>query len=452
SSSELVDKGVQFEMDMSQRNYDDDSDEFEDCEELPDPDTLISPWMRPFDELRALMQPIGEHIFKRIMRHGHEERDPVPDKARVSIRYSGYWEGVGAPFDSSLLRGTKFEFETGTKMVLEGLEAAVRTMRPYEQSEFIISYKLLFRELGCPPRIKPKADGLFKVEVIDYTMIGDGQAMDSICQEDRDKFYVVYPKAQDLHLHGKDCVRRSRFRCAATAFERALESLNYCRLANEEEERQQTALLLTLSVRICIYIMGLFIVISIISQQNLMVCYNKLGRPRRVCIVMKDVRRLTANDPPCKALFHEARALTSLGEYQQARKILMKAQAKQPANKEINDEIELLDKRINRYEEASRDLWSKALWGTRPKAQSPPVAETNNDSSKEAKEKKFRQEMEDLIEQFEKSERPSMSLNRKVYSNAEVELFSEMVKDHNMKIMYSPINEDRITLSKKGDK
>ncbi|KAH8291128.1 hypothetical protein KR054_008888, partial [Drosophila jambulina] len=430
--SDLVDKGVEFEMDMTQRDYDDESDEFEDCEDLPDPEALISPWLRPFDELRALMQPIGEHIFKRIIRQGHAERDPVPEKARVSIRYSGYWEGVGAPFDSSLLRGTKYEFETGMRMVLEGLEAAVRTMRPYEQAEFIISYKLLFRELGCPPRIKPKADGLFKVEVIDYTLIGDGQAIDDIRREDRDKFCVVYPKAQDLHLHGKDCVKRSRYRCAATAFERAIESLNYCRMASDEEERQQTALLLTLS-------------------QNLMVCYNKLNRPRRVCIVMKDVRRLTANDPSCKALFHEARALISLGEYQQARKILMQAQAKQPANKEISDEIELLDKRINKYEVASRDLWSKALWGTKSK-ESPLKTETKEESVKETKEKKFKQEVEDLIKQFASSVRTSMSLSRQVYSKAELEVFNDMVKDHNMKLTYSPIHDDLLTLSKKEDK
>ncbi|KAH8254089.1 hypothetical protein KR032_008333, partial [Drosophila birchii] len=429
--SDLVDKGVEFEMDMTQRDYDEESDEFEDCEDMPDPDALASPWLRPFDELRSLMQPIGEHIFKRIIRQGHEERDLVPDKARVSIRYSGYWEGVGAPFDSSLLRGTKFEFETGMEMVLEGLEAAVRTMRPYEQAEFIISYKLLFRELGCPPRIKPKADGLFKVEVIDYTMIGDGQAVDDIPREDRDKFGVVYPKAQDLHLHGKDCVKRSRYRCAATSFEKAIDSLNYCRLANDEEERQQTALLLTLS-------------------QNLMVCYNKLGRPRRVCIVMKDVRRLTANDPPCKALFHEARALTTLGEYQRARKMLMQAHAKQPTNKEINDEIEALDKRINKYEEASRDLWSKALWGTKQSKEA--SVNAKEDTAKAAKEKKFKQEIEELIKQFESSERPSMGLSRKIYSNAELEVFTDMVKGHNMKLTYSPIHEDLLTLSRKENK
>ncbi|XP_017033595.1 inactive peptidyl-prolyl cis-trans isomerase shutdown [Drosophila kikkawai] len=426
SFAQLVDKGVEFEMDEAQFKYDEDSDEFEDCEEdSQGTEALRSPWLHPFDELRALMQPIGEHIFKRIIRQGHVDRDPVPDKARVSMRYSGYWEGVGAPFDSSLLRGTKYEFETGTNTVLEGLEAAVRTMRPYEQAEFIISYKLLFRELGCPPRIKPMADGLFKIEVIDYTLIGDGQAMENIPKEDCDKFCVVYPKAQDLHLYGKDCVKRSRFRCAVTAFERALDSLNYCRLANEEEERQQTALLLTLS-------------------QNLMVCFNKLGQPRRVCIAMKDVRRLTNNDPSCKALFHEARALTALGEYKRARTILMQAHAKQPTNAEINEEIKLLENRITKYEESSRDLWSRALWGKKAK-ENLPVSETKGNSAKEAK---FKQELEELIKQFESSERFSIGLSRHVYSEGMLEVLSDMAKDHNMKLNYSPIHEDLVTLSK----
>jgi len=83
------------------------------------------------------MSEIDENIYKRITRTGHVDREAVPNKARVSVRYSGYWEGETAPFDSSLLRGSKFVFETGQGTVVEGLEVAVRSMRPYEQAEFI---------------------------------------------------------------------------------------------------------------------------------------------------------------------------------------------------------------------------------------------------------------------------------------------------------------------------
>jgi len=251
-----VDNGVEFELDLAQQHsasnemgLESDSD-YEDAEDV-DSEALLSPWTQSFEELRELMIKINEFMHKRTTREGHVDRDVVPDKARVSVRYSFYWEGMGAPFDSSMLRGTKFEFETGQKAVVMGLEAAVLTMRPYEQAEFIISYKLLFGELGCPPRIKPMADALLKVEVIDYSLIGDSEAINGIPKEDRDKFCVVYPKAQDMHLHAKDCVKRGRYRDAASTFERAINSLNYCRLANDEEERRQTDLLITLTVSSC---------------------------------------------------------------------------------------------------------------------------------------------------------------------------------------------------------
>ncbi|KAH8405780.1 hypothetical protein KR215_008806, partial [Drosophila sulfurigaster] len=148
----------------------------------------------------------------------------------------------------------------------------------------------------------------------------DQQSLESIAPEDRCKFSIVYPKARDMHLHGKDCVKRGSYHSGITAFENAISSLNYCRLADEKDEQQQTELLITLNT-------------------NLMVCYNKLNIPKRACIAMKALRHLTQNQPSCKALFQEGRALVALGEYKRARLVFVQAQAKQPNNKEISDEI-----------------------------------------------------------------------------------------------------------------
>ncbi|XP_033251234.1 inactive peptidyl-prolyl cis-trans isomerase shutdown-like isoform X1 [Drosophila miranda] len=178
----LVGSGSQFEVEQSPFGAGDDDfnvDEMEDCDNAPDVDEeeLASPSTQSFEELKKLMEPINENIFKRITREGHQGRGLVPDKARVAVRYSGYWEGESSPFDSSLSRRTKFYFETGAGCdVLEGLQAAVLTMRPYEKAEFIMSYKLLFHEMGCPPRIKPRSDGLFKIEVLHFTLIGNSDA------------------------------------------------------------------------------------------------------------------------------------------------------------------------------------------------------------------------------------------------------------------------------------
>ncbi|KAH8233650.1 hypothetical protein KR026_010970, partial [Drosophila bipectinata] len=429
--SELVKEGCQFEVDLrdSRRSTDDflghgsDDSDFEDAIDV-DTEKLISPWTRTFDELRCLMNPINDFLYKRVTRQGHLDRDVVPERARVGVRYSGYWEGENAPFDSSLLRGTKFEFVTGQCQVIEGLEAAVLTMRPYEQAEFIISYKLLFRELGCPPRIKPKADGLFRVEVIDYSLIGDAEAADGIAKEDRDKFCVVYPKVQEIHLHGKDCVKRGRYQYAASSFEKAVNSLNYCRLANEKEEEKQTQMLITL-------------------YQNLMICYNKINKPQRVCIIMKAVRRLTENNPSCKALFQEGRALLTLGEYEQARTSFLKAQKIQPSNHEINNEIVNLENRITKYKDATRDLWTRALSCRKEQPKT-----TDTDLIQDDKDKAFVKDIEEIIEQFKKSASVSTDLTRSMYTDKQFKIFRHLLKDHDMKLTLSPIQEDVLTLSK----
>ncbi|XP_034652753.1 inactive peptidyl-prolyl cis-trans isomerase shutdown [Drosophila subobscura] len=417
----LVGPGSLFEVEQSPFSGGDDDfkvnemDDSENCSDV-DEEELASPWTQSFEELKKLMVPINANIFKRVIREGQQDRGQVPDKARVAVRYSGYWEGESSPFDSSLMRHSKFYFETGAGCdVLEGLKAAVLTMRPYEMAEFIISYKLLFHEMGCPPRIKPRADGLFKIEVLHFTLIGDSDAFVAMSAADRDKFAVVYPKALDMYMHGKDCVKQYRYRNAVTAFERAVSSLNYCRLANDEEDRKQVDLLITLN-------------------QNLMICYNKLQHPKRVCIAMKALRSLTENKPSCKALYQEGCALSALGEYESARGIFMQAQAKQPDNKEINVKITDLDKIIKKYKEETQEIWTRALSAQKYK------------HLKEGT--KCNPSLEKLLMAFGNSEKTSVGLLRGVYMNSDIEMLSKMAKEHKMKLSVSPINENALTLSK----
>ncbi|XP_037715395.1 inactive peptidyl-prolyl cis-trans isomerase shutdown [Drosophila subpulchrella] len=296
-------------------------------------EAVPSPWTESLEKLRTEMNRIDEHIYKHITREGHEERDPVPPKARVSIRYRAYWEGESTAFKSSKL----LEFETGGDMVLQGLETAVRTMRPYEKADFVISFEQLCGELGSPPLIKPKADGLFQVEVIDYSLIEENQ----IPEEERDKFYVVYPKAKDFYLEGKIWLRRYRYRNAETSFQKAIDFLKTCRMTDSEEKRQQNDLLINLF-------------------QGLMVCYNSLNRPKCACTTMKELRLLTGNQPSWRALYQEGRALTILGDYDRARISYKRAQKKQPDNQDIEDEITKITKRINNLEVAKRELWERA--------------------------------------------------------------------------------------------
>ncbi|XP_068145496.1 inactive peptidyl-prolyl cis-trans isomerase shutdown [Drosophila tropicalis] len=431
SFGELIDTGAQFEVDLSSAkdefNMMDIDDSDDDNELDVNNEELVSPWTHSFEELKRLMVPLTEHIHKRITRKGEKELGLVPDKARVAVRYSAYWEGEGAPFDSSLLRGTKYEFETGQHMVIEGLEAAVRTMYPFEQAEFIISYHLLFRDLGCPPRIKPKADGLFKIEVVNFTLVGDREAFEKLHPEDQNKFHIVYPKALDMHLHGKDCVKRHKYQSAITAFEKAISSLNYCRLADDNDETKQTTLLITL-------------------YQNLMVCYNKLNRPQRVCIMMKALNRITKENPSGKSLYHHGRALAALGEYDRARADFLRAQEKHPNNKEISDEILKLDKRITNYNQSSRNIWTRAF-GIETK-ETNTNSLSSDDEDVDEHHRKFKTECDAMIKQFAETSIESLGLSRNSYTAKEFQILLKLAKKNNMALNASRLNEDVITLAK----
>uniref|UniRef100_A0A1A9WR50 Uncharacterized protein n=1 Tax=Glossina brevipalpis TaxID=37001 RepID=A0A1A9WR50_9MUSC len=81
-------------------------------EELRD---LVSPRIRPFVERKENMLRFNPYIWKKVMKAG--------------------------------IIGSSFNFYTGIGEDLEGLEVAVCTMQRGEQTQFVIWYHLLFREL-----------------------------------------------------------------------------------------------------------------------------------------------------------------------------------------------------------------------------------------------------------------------------------------------------------------
>lgn len=50
--------------------------------------------------------------------------------------------------------------------LLPGLQTAIKSMLVGETALFLISYQVMYGELGVPPRIKPKADCVFYIKVV----------------------------------------------------------------------------------------------------------------------------------------------------------------------------------------------------------------------------------------------------------------------------------------------
>ncbi|KAH9515152.1 Inactive peptidyl-prolyl cis-trans isomerase fkbp6 [Bulinus truncatus] len=93
----------------------------------------------------------------------------VPQGAVVFVHYNAYTEVGQPPYDSTRLRGDPVKLRLGQGNCIEGLEIAILSMAKSELSRFLIQPDYAYGEMGCPPRIPPKAKLIMDVEVLNFT-------------------------------------------------------------------------------------------------------------------------------------------------------------------------------------------------------------------------------------------------------------------------------------------
>jgi peptidylprolyl isomerase len=91
---------------------------------------------------------------------------PCAPGQSISVHYVGTLKD-GTKFDSSRDRGKPYSFVLGARQVVAGWDLAILTMRVGDRRKITIPWQLAYGAQGDPPKIPPKADLVFDIEVLE---------------------------------------------------------------------------------------------------------------------------------------------------------------------------------------------------------------------------------------------------------------------------------------------
>lgn len=346
-SRELTTDGARFVVNYD--NINDDVLDGDDIDEEGENDDTASPWTKSFEELKICMDKLPSlDIWKRVNSPGVGGVLGT-ENCRITYHSRQYLEMQETPYDSSYILKRPLVIESSDDAnVLPGMLYALQSMREGEKSTFVIGYRLMFGEMGCPPRIPVQSDCLLIIDLIKFNPTGDGNAMETVRDEDRKKFSVVIIRVNELYKKALDSFKNGCHGAASNEFDAAIRALEFCNLESDAEQVEQREFLIKL-------------------YRNQAICYNKRELFKKTCLMCQELLYISKGYPKydvykdSKALFAWGRALRRLKEYGDAQKYLKKAQTLEPKDTLICKELlELSDER-EKAKQLESDFARKAV-------------------------------------------------------------------------------------------
>lgn len=359
----------------------------------------------PFADMKQDMIPIDHGIYKRILTEG--SGDKLTGNSRIRLDYSGFWEGNSSPFETTWINRHPKLVKFGDDM-LPGLCHALLSMRQGEVAKFIIPYQLLYGALGCEmASIPQKADGLYIVRLISFEDVGNTSAIDEEFIDQYATYAKVLERVAEVRKSAQTNFVDGRYEQAVADYEKCIAALKFCR---DADEKDRSAILEKMHVNIC-------------------VCYNKLDRPKQVLRVYNE---LTNNElaRSCKGLFQVGRAHFKEGSYDAAVKFLAKAQALEPNNREIAQEMKLVNVANLKYKDDIKEISEKAFQRQEKKD----VPRGNRKGKRTAEQQECYDLLEAYVKKFIDDPKKSKQVLPISLSPSEVEQVEEIANVYHLKI------------------
>lgn len=279
-----------------------------------------------------------------------------------------------------------------------------------ETSWFWISYKKMFLEKGCPPRIPEKTDLLFEIKIIKIVEIGKESALEDLDDTNEESpFEEVKKKVHEVRTNGNALFRQCNYSAAASMYQRAIQALETCKLKDENEQKEQQETL-------------------IILYRNLAICFNKKNLPKKACTAINNLKSLMDITKDSRVMFAQGKAFVMLGEFEKAKRAYCTALRMEPTNHEIVKELEILEQKAKKHKETELAIARSAM---------KMVGDVNNKKAKKEELDEFDIKRRDGIKRelikFKEGEKDRLNLPDS-FTVPEISMVEELAKDLDIKL------------------
>lgn len=163
-------------------------------------------------------------------------------------------------------------------------------------------------------------------------------------REPKTSFMKMLTKAMKDYETARINFKCGNYQNCIKTYRSLIAKVEMARLANEKDEKQQRQFLVKL-------------------YQNAALCYIKVNRPEKTCLMIRDLEKLQSIRDNAKALYSKGMANMMLLHYETARVCFVMADVASPDSPSVTAALAELDKREaakNKFEEDSTQLQRKA--------------------------------------------------------------------------------------------
>lgn len=279
-----------------------------------------NPCPSSFAEFRNGMLKVSDGVYKNVLKPGKSEIDL--ERSEVLYKFATFIEGTEDPCESSTLTNLgKVNVPEGIEPT-PGLYLALASMKKGEEALFWISSNLMYGKFGCPPRIPPNADILFKAKIVEVVETGNEKIKRKKTFDELRKEAVKAMKSAEVHYKSHE------YQQSINIYRKYITKLQDAHLQDEEEEKKQKELLIKM-------------------YQNVSVCYNKVNKPEKTCVMIRELEHLTSIKNNVKALYAKGFANMILNNFREARKCLKAVERIAPENINVGKTLRKLECREN---------------------------------------------------------------------------------------------------------